>query len=356
MSDKITADLGSLVVGSTVPADIAAPIPLPATRRTVAVPAAEVAAGMAACIIGNSVLNGGGGAMLTLVGVAFLAAGGIGLAFRAMGRRSPDIAFTLAAGWLGLMVLLAALVSLLPLSEGRDPANALEVQSLLPPHVFSAHPLGTDTQGLDVLSGLLYGARVSLTVAVGGIVIGSLIGGALGLFAGYRGRRTDAVISFVTDVVLSFPALILLLALVTVLKPNVVNVTIALGVLAVPSYIRLARANTIKVVSRDFVVAARTLGATDRRIMLREVLPNVAPSIFAYSFVVVGFLIVAEASLSFLGLGIQRPNPTWGNLIAQGEPYLDQHPSLVMAPSVLLFLTVVSMNYVGQRLQKKWGL
>lgn len=323
-------------------------------RRRLALAAAI--AGVVLAVLGESLLSGGVGAVIVLLGVAALVGGVLKLLLLRFSRGAADAGFWLAAIWLGVLVVLASLVSVLPLPEGRDPANALNTQALLSPDLLSTHPLGTDTQGLDILTELLYGARVSLIVAVGGVLIGAVLGGLIGLIAGFRLGKTDAAVGFVTDVVLSFPALILLLSLVTVLTPNVINVTIALGVLAVPGYIRLARANTIKVASRDFVVAAKTLGAKDNRVMLREVMPNVAPSLFAYSFIVIGFLIVAEASLSFLGLGIQRPNPTWGNVIAQGQPYIDQHPSLVVAPAVLLFLTVVSMNYIGQRLQTKWGL
>jgi len=160
----------------------------------------------------------------------------------------------------------------------------------------------------------------------------------------------------VTDTFLAFPALILLLALVSVLKPSVLNVTLALGVLGTPGTVRLARAATLAVASREFVTASRTLGARTPRLLFREVMPNVLPPLIAFSFVAFGFLIVAEASLSFLGLGIQRPNPTWGNLIAQGQATFDTHPWLVIFPAVFLFLTVMASNYIGQRLQQKWAI
>ena len=139
--------------------------------------------------------------------------------------------------------------------------------------------------------------------------------------------------------------LILLLAMVTFLSPTLLNITIALGVLAVPGYVRLARANTLTVASREFVIASQTLGASTGRILFRNLLPNVVPPLIAYSFIVMSFLIVAEASLSYLGLGIQRPNPTWGNLIAQGQTFLETNPSLVLIPSLALFLTVMSANF-----------
>jgi peptide/nickel transport system permease protein len=359
MPDQPVTTEHDLILGTrplTEAVDLGAPEQTPEAGRSFTRPLIEGVVGVALLVTGTAVLTGGVGALVTVVGIIAVLAAAIDLSARIRGRADVHTPFWLSVIWLVVLVVLAALVSVLPLPEGRDPAKALDVQALLPPDVFSTHPLGTDTQALDVLTGLLYGARVSLIVAVGGVLIGGVVGGLVGLVAGYRRGKLDAVIGFITDVMLSFPALILLLALVTILRPNVVNVTIALGVLAIPGYVRLARANTIKIASRDFVIASRTLGARRNRIMVREVLPNVAPSLLAYSFIVVGFLIVAEASLSFLGLGIQRPNPTWGNIIAQGEPYLDQHPFLVLCPATLLFFTVVSMNYIGQRLQKKWGL
>jgi peptide/nickel transport system permease protein len=262
----------------------------------------------------------------------------------------------LAVAWLGGISLAAALASVLPLAEGRDPALTLTEPNLASPDFLSNHPLGTDTLGLDILAQLLYGARVSLTVAFGASILAFLVGTAVGMFAGYTKGLADQVIGFFTDCILSFPALILLLAMVTFLKPSLLNITIALGVLAVPGYVRLARASTLTVSSREFVIASQTLGASNARILFRNLLPNVVPPLIAYSLIVMSFLIVAEASLSYLGLGIQRPNPTWGNLIAQGQTYLETNPTLVLIPSAALFLTVMAANYLGQRLQSRQGL
>lgn len=300
----------------------------------------------------------------TLVGTARLALGlaGAFLLVKALHRtverrrgHAIDLGLSLSVAWLGLLVSAAALAAFLPLAEGRDPSQTLDVPASLPPDLFSAHPFGTDSQALDVLSQLLFGARVSLVVAVGAVCIALAVGGLFGVLAGYFRGWIEAVIGFVTDTLLAFPALILLLGLVTILKPSVLNVTIALGVLGVPGTVRLARAATLSIASRDFVTASRTLGARTPRILLGEIVPNVVPPLIAYSFVAAGYLIVAEASLSFLGLGIQRPNPTWGNLISQGQPVLQTQPWLVVLPAVFLFLTVLSANYVGQKLQQKWS-
>jgi peptide/nickel transport system permease protein len=291
---------------------------------------------------------------VALVGLAL-----VYVAFRRQLRRwrgpFAEPASWLSAAWLVTIVVLAALAELLPLPEGRDPSKTLTTPTLLPPSFHTGHLLGTDSQGLDVLSQLLFGARVSLVVGLGATIVAFVLGGLVGLVAGYARGPVDRVVSFLTDVVISFPALILLLAMVAFLTPNQLNVAIALGVLAVPGYVRLTRANAIKMTSRDYVTASHTLGAPRRRIIFRTILPNVLPPMLAYSFITMSLLIVAEASLSYLGVGIQRPTPTWGNMIAAGQASINTHPSLILAPATALFLTVLAANMLGQRLQTRWG-
>lgn len=261
----------------------------------------------------------------------------------------------LAIVWLGIMILGAALVDVLPIAESRDPSNALLSPSNQYPDLLSEHPLGTESQGLDILGGVLYGARVSLVVGIGGVVIGAIIGGALGLVAGYRGGWADRVVSVLVDTLLAFPSLILLIAIVTVLDPTLLNVTFALGVMVVPAYARLVRANAMSFAKREFVTAARSLGAGEIRIMLREVAPNIVQAVFSYSFMMVAVLIVAEASLSYLGLSIPRPEPTWGNMIAAGQGNFHIYPFLVGIPGVVLFFTVLSLNQIGEAAGRKWN-
>lgn len=269
--------------------------------------------------------------------------------------RLAGLGTALALAWTILIVLGALVVDFLPLGEARDPSLSLTTTSTLPPDLFSAHPLGTDGQGLDILGGLLYGARVSLVVGIGGVLVGALIGGALGLVAGYRGGWTDRVVSILTDTLLAFPSLILLIAIVTVLDPTLPNVTLALGIMVVPSYTRLVRANAMGFAGREFVTAARSLGAGELRIMLREVTPNIVQPVFSYSFMLIAVLIVAEASLSYLGLSIPRPEPTWGNMISAGQSNFQRDPQLVGIPAVVLFLTVLSLNQLGEAAGRKWS-
>jgi peptide/nickel transport system permease protein len=260
----------------------------------------------------------------------------------------------LAAAWLGLVVLAAVLADALPLAESRKASRALREPVLAGPHLFSHHPLGTDRQGLDLLGGVIYGARVSLAVGLGATIIGLAIGGTIGLVAGYRGGLADRIVGLQTDTMLAFPPLVLLLGLVTVLHASDTNVTIGLAILGIPIYIRLARANTLAIAQREYVFAARAMGASDRRVVLREVLPNAAPPLLSYGMVIVAVLIVAEASLSYLGLSIQRPNPTWGNLIAAGQDSFQRHPHTVLVPGIVMFVTIFSLNRVGDRVRARW--
>lgn len=265
-----------------------------------------------------------------------------------------DTAFWLAVAWVALVVLAAVFADLLPLSESRDPAAALGTGSRLRPDVLSEHPLGTDKLGLDMLGGVIYGARVSLQVGLLAVGVGTAVGGLIGIVAGHFRGRLDAAIGALTDSLLAFPPLILLLAVMSVLTANVLNISLALALLTVPTYVRLARANTLAFTQREFVLAARALGARHRRIILRELLPNVARPVLSYSFIIVAVIIVAEASLSFLGVGIQRPTPTWGNMIAAGQTELERNPHLVFVPGAVLFLTVFALNQIGDKARALW--
>lgn len=254
----------------------------------------------------------------------------------------------LAWTWLVLLGAAAVFAPVLPLPEGRDVAKTLSEPILLRPDLLSEHPLGTDRQGLDLLAQSIEGARVSLLIGLGAVAIGVLVGGGLGLVAGYFRGRPERAIQTVTDSLLAFPPLILLLALVTALQPSTLTIAAALGLLVLPTYSRLARANTLAVTQQEFVLAARMTGARNLRVLLREVAPNVALPVLSYSFVVGAVLIVAEASLSFIGLGIQRPDPTWGNMIAAAQNDLDKNPHLVFVPGAVLFLTVFALNRLGE--------
>lgn len=267
-----------------------------------------------------------------------------------------DLTFILSCTWLALLTVTALLAPLLPFGEHEDTAKTLTSPSYATPNLFSEYPLGTNNFGLDMLARSVYGARYSLVVAVSAVLIGMIVGGTIGVIAGYYGGKIDRLAGVLTNSLLAVPSLILLIALASVLEPNLRNVSLALAVLAVPSMARIARANTLVFSQREFVLAARAMGATKGRVMLREITPNVVLPLASMGMVLISAMIVAEASLSFLGLGIQPPTPTWGNMISEGQgTVFEQHPHIVLVPGLFLFLTVFSFNLIGEKAQKRTG-
>ena len=254
--------------------------------------------------------------------------------------------FWLAAVWVGVVVVVAVLAPVLPI-QGPN-YLPLTTRSYIRPDLFSAHPLGTDGFGRDYLDRLIWGARVSLIVGVGCTAVGLAVGTGIGIIAGYYRAKAEAFIDLLTNTLLALPPLVFLLALVAVLQPSLQTLFIAFAVLTVPTIVRLAKANTYAFAQREFVVAAGALGATDRRILVREILPNVARPLLSYSTVIVAALIVAEASLSFLGLGIKPPSPSWGNMIAESQTNIQQDPHAIVVPATVLFVTVFSFNRLGE--------
>jgi peptide/nickel transport system permease protein len=244
------------------------------------------------------------------------------------------------------MLLLAALVALAaPLVAPHDPLRQNLGNALAPPG--RAHLLGTDNVGRDVMSRVIWGTRVSLVAGFVSVAIAALAGGLLGVLAGYCGGRVDGLVMRLMDAVLSFPPLVLALALGAVLGAGLTGVLIALGVVYTPTFARLMRGQVLAVKARDYVDAARALGAPGWRIAWHHVLPNAATPIVVQASLSVAFAILAEASLSFLGLGIQPPAASWGSMINAGRGYLQQAPWIVFGPGAALFITVVGLNFVG---------
>jgi peptide/nickel transport system permease protein len=260
----------------------------------------------------------------------------------------------LSVSWLVIAVFAAAFSDVIPVAEAVDPSKTLQTPILLRPNLFSAHPLGTDRFGLDILGGVMHGLQVSLIVGLGAVSLALVVGGSIGVVSGYFRGGIDKIADTVSNALLAFPPLIFLLALVAVVPRSVTNVTWALAVLSTPVFYRLARANTFVIAQRESVLAARALGATKFRVIVRELVPPVAFSLLAYSFVLVAVVIIAEASLSFLGLSVPRPEPTLGNMIAANQANLDQTPALVFIPATVLFITVLSLNRVGEYARVRW--
>jgi peptide/nickel transport system permease protein len=213
------------------------------------------------------------------------------------------------------------------------------------------HWLGTDGLGRDELARLIYGARVSLTVGLCAPVIGITIGGALGMLAGYFRGRFESLVVGSMDVLLAFPPLVLALAVTAYLGQSLFNLTFILGVLGIPAFMRVARAATLSLARREFVIAAQALGATHARILLRELLPNVFLPLLAFFLLGVAVTIVAEGALSFLGLGVPPPVSSWGSMIGEGRESLEIAPWLAFLPAIAMFLSVLSFNLIGDTLR-----
>lgn len=266
------------------------------------------------------------------------------------GRPRVDLLFWFGAVWLVLIVALALLAPLLPLaSVGETVSGPSE-----PPSWTWPEPLGTDSIGRSVLTRVIFGARISLLVSAAATAMGAVVGGLLGLFAAHVRGTVEAVVDVVTDSVLAFPPLLLLLAMAAVLEPSAGTLTIGLGVLTIPAFTRLMKANALATANREFVLAAQALGAGSGRLVFREVLPNTVAAVLAFGVVQMAVLIVAEGSLSFLGLGVPPPTPSWGGMIASGRDRLGTAPALVFVPGVFFVLTVYSLNTVGERLRARF--
>jgi peptide/nickel transport system permease protein len=249
----------------------------------------------------------------------------------------------LSLSWLTIIIVLALLAPVLPLPTYYDFVGAPKV----PPGLHWPEFLGTDYLGRSVLVRLIWGTRVSLAVGLLAVLLGMIIGLAIGMTAGYFRGRTEAILTVFIDAALAFPPLILLLAITAVLQQKLSTLIIAFTLLTIPSFARLARANTLAIAQREFVLAARARGTGNFRIMRREILPNVILPTLSYSFIIVASVMVAEGSLDYLGLGIPPPTPTWGGMIASGQQFLATNPDLVFVPAVVLLLTVLSFYTLG---------
>jgi peptide/nickel transport system permease protein len=244
-----------------------------------------------------------------------------------------------------VVALVITLALLAPLFSPYDPLKQ-DVNGLLAPPG-PLHVLGTDNTGRDIFSRVLWGTRVSLVAGLVSVAIAVVVGCAIGLAAGYWGGRLDGVLMRLIDTVLSFPALVLALALGAVLGAGLGGVLIALGVVYTPTFARLMRGQVLTIRTREYVQAARVLGGPDWWILLRHILPNSATPIVVQTSLSIGFAILAEASLSFLGLGVQPPEPSWGSMINAGRGYLQQAPWMVFGPGAALFVTVLGLNFLG---------
>ncbi len=280
---------------------------------------------------------------------------------RALWGPRVDVGFWLSMLWLGVLIVAALLADVLPLGEYKDTGKTILDIGNASPDLLSEHPLGTNNFALDLLARSIYGARVSLLTVAFAIAISIIVGGTIGLAAGYFRSWVDTTFSVLTDTVLSVPPLVLLVALASVLgtptgvADSALKNGAALAVVGTPAMIRLARANSLVYSQREFVLASRAMGARHGRVLMRKLLPNVVLPVVSYSFIIVAVLIVAEGSLAYLGLGLPQPQPTWGNMIAEADlTALREHPHVLLVPASFMFLTVFSFNRVGERARELW--
>ncbi|HYB40816.1 MAG TPA: ABC transporter permease [Candidatus Methylomirabilis sp.] len=215
----------------------------------------------------------------------------------------------------------------------------------------ATHPLGTDEVGRDVLSRLLWGARASLLAGVIPVLVAVTLSVPVGLVAGYTGGWVDGVIMRIIDAMLAIPFLIVAIALAAFLGPSLGNAMIAIGIAALPAFVRLARGTVLAIKTEEYVEAARALGCSSRRVGARHILPNMLPPLFIQSSLTVAAAIIAEASLSFLGLGQQPPAPSWGSMLNAAQRYLSQAPWMALYPGLMISLVVIALNIVGDGLR-----
>ena len=268
-------------------------------------------------------------------------------------RRPLGFLFWLALGWVGLIVLLAVIANLLPLPNPNfQNYNAINVAPSI------HHLLGTDDLGRDLLSRVIYGSRVSLIVGFISVAIGLVVGGSLGLVSGYKGGGLDNALNAGSFVLLAFPAIVAVIAIVAFWGSSLLKITIILGVATIPLLYRVVRASSLSFANRDFVIAARTLGATSTRIVFREILPNVVPVAVTFGLITVAGVIVIEGSLAFLGLSVPLPTPSWGNMIAEGSANgnLSTNPYIMLWPVLAMFLLLLSINVIGDRLRQRFDI
>lgn len=251
---------------------------------------------------------------------------------------------------LTVLVAFALLAILAPVIAPYDPSEIVESQTLPPSF---KHLFGTDDLGRDIFSRALYGARISLSVGMVAVVIAVLIGTLFGALAGYYGGLADSIIMRSVDIMLAFPSIFLLLAIQTMLSPNIYNVMIVIGLTSWMGVARLVRGEFLRIRELQYVEAARAIGCSDFRIIFRHILPNASGPIIVAGTLGMAGAVLTESALSFLGLGVQPPMPSWGNMLMDSQAYLFDAPWMATIPGLLILLTVLSLYFVGEGLREK---
>jgi len=283
-----------------------------------------------------------------------------------MSEKKREVGTILAATWLILLTILAFTADYLPFIRGYAESSPDGIAFGKGP--FTSFLFGSDQLGRDVFARCIYGAQISLRIAIFSIIIGTLVGGTLGMVAGFFGKASDRAISAFTDVMLAFPPIVIAI-LVTgrfdALRKNseafswlsrTWSITFVLSILAIAPLARIVRAQTLSISQREFVLAARSLGARNGRVLVREILPNLVPAMVSVIFTGVAVLLIAEGGLAFLGYSIELPTPTWGRLIAENRNFIREAWWGTIMPCVMLFATVLSFNILGDRIARRFDI
>lgn len=253
----------------------------------------------------------------------------------------------LIGGYIVLFYILVAIFA--PIISPQDPFKIDLVNKLQPPSM--DHWMGTDDKGRDILSRLIFGSRLSLTVGFVSVFFGAAIGIILGLLAGYYGKLMDTIIMRVVDVLLAFPGILLALAIISALGPSLINVMVAVGVFSIPMFARIVRGSTLSVRKLEYIDAIRALGATDLTIIIKHIFPNILSPVIVQATLRLATAILSAAGLSYLGLGAQPPSPEWGAMLSSGRDYLFSAPHIALFPGIAISTLVLGFNIFGDGLR-----
>jgi len=262
-------------------------------------------------------------------------------------KKKLGVIYWICVGWIALNLLAAIFANFLPIENPFNQNYAVVNAGPSLHHLF-----GTDDLGRDIFSRVVYGSRVSIEAGLGAIAIGFAVGAPLGMLAAYRRGKFDSMLTTFMYIFLAFPAIIATIAILSFWTPrSLLKIIIVIGVASIPLVYRVIRTATLNVATKDYVVAAKVQGATDRRIMVKELLPNVAPIGVSFLLIGIATVVVLEGSLAFLGLSVNPPTPSWGNMINEARTILQVNPWLAIFPSLAMCLFLLSLNFIGDRLR-----
>ncbi len=263
-------------------------------------------------------------------------------------RRRPKPVITACALWLGLLIVVAVFANVLPIS---DPSKVIGIPNANP--AWGGQFLGTDAIGRSMVARLAFGARVSFEISLLVTLVAMVVGGAIGLLSAFFRGPVTFVADTIANTILSVPGLLLMLAIVVVFHPTIPVLILAIALLYLPGFMRVTRATAISLIEREYVVAARSLGASQFRIIARELLPNTAVALVTYAALALPGAMIAEGGLSYLGFGVQAPTPSWGQMIAQGQQQLNTSPWQVIIPCIVFAITIFALYSVGDWLRAR---